>query len=109
MKLSTTEETQVEIERSWHTHKVEGHERSRVQFNYIKIQCMYFKQSGKYYSDGCEWFDKLLFNGCIYPSEYGERLRELKKLPGLQSGTWEEGFFTVKVQGKYTELVMPIK
>lgn len=68
------------------------------------IYCVYFKDSGKYKYDGEARFDLSLFDGCIYPSEYGKRLRALKLLPGLESGHWS-GPFTVEVYDKYTELV----
>lgn len=71
---------------------------------HIKIKCTYFKPSGKWYADGVDEFDSELFVGCIYPKEYGVRLLQLQRLPGLSSGTWH-GPFTVDVQDKYEELV----
>lgn len=75
----------------------------------IAVTCVYFKPSGKWYTDGTDEFPKSLFEGCIYPRDYGRRLNELKLLPGLQSGTWNDGPFTVDVQDKYVELVIPRK
>ena len=74
----------------------------------IKIKCEYFKKSGKYYTSGEGEFSEELFKDCIYPREYGEKLRELALLPGLNSGTWLEGYFTID-NGSYTELVMPVE
>lgn len=72
----------------------------------IAALCIYYRETGKYYSSGCclintEHPD---FIGCIHPREFGQRLRELNKLPGLSTGTWAS-FFTV--QTDYTELVTP--
>ena len=72
----------------------------------IIITCTYFKGSGKYYTDGTECFPVSIFKDCIYPRDYGERLRDLRKLPGLESGYWPD-YFTVTV--KYTELVIPVE
>lgn len=77
----------------------------------MKVRCTYFKESGKYYCDSTEegeWteFPDGMFVSCIYPSQIGRRLRELEKLPGLVNGTWN-GPFTITVEGKYTELVLP--
>lgn len=72
----------------------------------ITITCIYFKESGKYYSDGTGQFEPGLFIGCIYPKNYGDTLRGLRKLPGLQSGFWPY-HFTVMVEGAYTELCLP--
>lgn len=104
MRITRTsiDTTQIALDQEWR--------RKQKQFlddhSHIKIKCVYFKSSGKYYSDGCEWFEKTLFDKCVYPSEYGKRLLELGKLPGLNSGIWQDGFLTVKVQGMYTELVV---
>jgi len=73
----------------------------------MKIKCTYFKASGKYYADGEGVFDPALFEGCIYPKEIGVRLRELGKLPGLNSGTWLDGYFVVEPEDSYPELVKP--
>lgn len=70
----------------------------------VEIKCIYFKESGKYKYDGQGKFEKALFKDCIYPKEFGERLRELRRLPGIMSGYWE-GPFTVEVVDLYTELV----
>lgn len=69
----------------------------------ILIRCVYFAKSGKYKYDGEELFDETFFVGCIYPREFGERLRQSRKLPGLESGYWSERFI-VEVQNLYTEL-----
>lgn len=110
MKITDNDPSQILIERSYKAKKkreVAKNIKGIVAgFEYVKIKCTYFKPSGKYYADGCEWFAKKLFEGCIYPISYGKRLLELKSLPGLRSGIWD-GPFTVKVQGKYTELVIP--
>ncbi len=73
----------------------------------IKIKCTYFKESGKYYSDGEGEFEESLFERLSYPSEYGKKLRELKLLPGLQSGNWND-YFVIDVENLYSELVLPI-
>lgn len=75
----------------------------------ITISCVYFKPSGKLYTSGTEEFDESLFEDCIYPVEYGRRLNQLQLLPGLQSGSWNDRPFTVDVQDKYVELVIPIE
>ena len=70
----------------------------------VKITCVYFKDSGKYYCDGeCE-IAKSLLDGCIYPREIGQRLNSLKLLPGLHSGTWD-GPFLIEPEESYPELV----
>lgn len=74
----------------------------------VLVTCAYFKASGKYYTEGAAAYPASLFEECIYPRDYGRRLLELKRLPGLQSGTWS-GCFTVRVMkdiGSYTELVV---
>lgn len=70
----------------------------------IQVKCVYFKPSGKWYSYGAAQFDKALFEGCIYPREYGNRLRQKLLLPGLHDGYWN-GPFTVETE--YVELVLP--
>lgn len=96
-KLSSTDMQQQNVEYAYGVHK--------GAFTHVKIRCRYFKPSGKYYSEGCEWFERALFHGCVFPVEYGRRLLSLAILPGLQSGTWD-GPFTVSVCGKYEELVL---
>jgi hypothetical protein len=76
----------------------------------VRVKCTYFKERGKWYTDGDEEYDEAIFDGCIYPVDYGLRLQELGHLPGLQSGTWKDGHFTITVIGgkcgEYTELVV---
>lgn len=87
----------------------------------VTVKCVYYKESGKYYSTGEGTFSPDLFKecrpayrdptrrvDCIYPSDYGKRLRELGRLPGLHSGAWQ-GPFTCEIVGSYTELILPIK
>lgn len=76
----------------------------------LYITCVYFKDSGKYYTDGCEMYelDDPMFKGCVYPRQYGKALNKAKKLPGLSSGTWRQ-CFTVTVNNNYPELVMPLE
>lgn len=76
---------------------------SKYSKDTIHIKCIYFSPSGKYKYDGSGYFDKSLFHGCIYPNEFGKRLRELHSLPGLQSGKWKSAF---TVETDYTELVL---
>jgi hypothetical protein len=71
----------------------------------VLVECVYFKDTGKRYTDAQGEFPESWFEGCIYPRDYGRRLRELGKLPGLISGRWE-GPFTIEVYDKYTELVI---
>lgn len=72
----------------------------------ITALCIYYRETGKHYSSGACLINTQHpdFAGCIYPREFGKRLRELNKLPSLQTGTWAS-FFTV--QTNYTELVTP--
>ena len=73
----------------------------------MKIKCTYFKDTGKFYTEGEEEFDyDTLLKGLIYPREIGGRLKELCRLPGLQSGTWN-GPFVVEPEDTYPELVLP--
>jgi hypothetical protein len=61
---------------------------------HVRIRCTYFKYSGKYYCSGEGVFHVSDFKDCIYPKEYGQKLNNLEKLPGLHSGTWD-AYFTV--------------
>jgi len=64
----------------------------------------YFKDSGKWYTDGeCEITEEEKKEH-IYPKELGKFLRQEKRLPGLLGGTWG-GCFTIEVG--YVELVFP--
>jgi hypothetical protein len=74
----------------------------------VLVVCHYYAKTGKWKYTGAAYFPKTLFENCIYPSEYGKKLRELNKLPGLRSGTWSD-FFTVEVEDKYSELVLPLE
>lgn len=72
----------------------------------IGIRCIYFKSSGKYYTNGEESYPRETFKGCFYPSDLGKRLRELHKLPGIQNGYWSD-YFILEPEGMYPELVLP--
>ena len=73
----------------------------------IEISFIYFKDTGKYYTDGKQTFLKTDFPiGCVYPSQYGRHLRSERKLPGLESGHWDGPFM---VDAGYPELVLPEK
>jgi hypothetical protein len=62
----------------------------------VFVQCCYFKESGKFYSNG----DAVIPvpDDLIYPKEIG------KYLPGIQGGVWSEAF-TIRVNDQYAELV----
>lgn len=72
----------------------------------IEITCKYFKESGKACLEATLKYPEELFKDCIYPREYGRLLNRLGKLPGLQCGRWDY-YYTVDVEGKYEELVIP--
>jgi len=71
----------------------------------MQIKCVYYKDSGKFYTEGEADFDESIFQGCLYPKEVGIRLNELKLLPGLQSGTWDQPF-TCYPLDLYPELII---
>ena len=73
---------------------------------YAKVTCNYYKASGKYYASGKCYVKQALINELIYPGAIGRWMRDKGCLPGLASGRWEE-FFTVRVDERYTELVVP--
>lgn len=74
-----------------------------------KIECVYFKDSGKFYARDVERFPAALFapfDTPIYPRDYGMILLALGRLPGLIGGKWNY-CFTVCVNDEYPELITP--
>jgi hypothetical protein len=104
-KSLTGEEVQIRDERKQVTDRTIERLKQSTEKSEITINCIYFKKSGKFYANGSGQFRKSLFENCNYPSEYGRILLSLGALPGLRSGTWSEGAFTVEVEDLYTELV----
>lgn len=56
------------------------------------IDFYYFKESGKYYTEGTLKIDEKIISGLIYPREIGKKINELCLLPGLSNGTWNNDF-----------------
>lgn len=79
---------------------------------HVEVRCIYFKDSGKYYSEGKSTFPADMFGGCVYPKDYGERLRKDDKLPGLEDGEWDGPFIvSIRSPGEerdYPELALPV-
>jgi hypothetical protein len=73
----------------------------------LKIKCTYFKEGGKYYTEGEDEFPSDLFEHHFNPRQYGRRLLELKRLPGIAGGTWD-GPFVIEVHPSpgYPELCL---
>lgn len=68
------------------------------------VKCIYFKSSGKYYTEGSINVDDSVINEFIYPRAIGKRLNELKMLPGLNSGEWKHSFVCYP-EDLYPELI----
>jgi len=70
------------------------------------LKFIYFKDSGKYYTESEGLFPVEYFGGCIYPKQKGKKLLEMQKLPGIVGGTWDGPFVVI---AEYAELVLPEK
>lgn len=73
-----------------------------------KVSCVYYSENGKFKYSGECLVTASEYRSCVYPRDYGRRLRSENRLPGIASGYWP-CYFSVCVDEQYWELVLPEK
>lgn len=63
---------------------------------YTRVECVYFKDSGKFYTSATCYVKNEIIKKEIYPKAVGRFLRNSRGLPGLQGGVWD-GAFTCRI------------